>query len=317
MKTETSIINQPDGSIAKCVLMIEPVSFGYNRQTAVNNFFQKESDISPEIIQRDALEEFQAMTAQLRANGIEVIVIKDTLHPHKPDSIFPNNWVSFHEGGLVVIYPMFAANRRLERRIEILDIIETHGKIINNVNNISVWEEDKRFLEGTGSLVLDRKNGIAYASLSGRTDQSAVEQYCRIYNYEPILFTARHTVNGKRKNVYHTNVMMCVADKFAIICLTSIDDPAERTTVTEYLTRTGKEIIEISEEQMHCFAGNMLQLQNDSGKRFLVMSQSAHDSLTGNQIDKLKSFNELITCSIPTIEQVGGGSVRCMMAEIL
>lgn len=316
MKTETSPSNQPDSSIAKCVLMIEPAAFGYNRQTAVNNFFQKEPDISPEDIQRDALEEFQAMTAKLRANGIEIISIKDTLHPHKPDAIFPNNWVSFHEGGLVVIYPMFAHNRRLERRLEILEAIEQQGKILDNVDNISVWEEDKRFLEGSGSLVLDRKNGIAYAALSGRTDQSAVEQYCRIYNYEPILFTAHHTVNGKRKNVYHTNVMMCIADKFAVVCLTSIDDPTERKIVTEYLTRSGKEIIEISEEQMHHFAGNMLQLQNDSGKHFLVMSQSAHESLTVSQIDKLKSFNELIICPIPTIEQVGGGSVRCMMAEI-
>jgi hypothetical protein len=316
METKTLPSNQPDDSIAKCVLMIEPASFGYNRQTAVNNFFQKEPNISPENIQQDALEEFQAMTAQLRANGIEVIVIKDTLHPHKPDAIFPNNWLSFHEGGLVVIYPMFAQNRRLERRLEILEAIEQQGKILNNVDNISLWEEDKRFLEGSGSLVLDRKNGIAYAALSGRTDQSAVEQYCRIYNYEPILFTARHTVNGKRKNVYHTNVMMCITDKFAVICLDSIDDPAERKTVTEYITRSGKEIIEISEEQMHHFAGNMLQLQNDSGKHFLVMSQSAHESLTVSQIDKLKSFNELITCPIPTIEQIGGGSVRCMMAEI-
>jgi Uncharacterized protein conserved in bacteria containing a pentein-type domain len=316
METKTSPSNQPDSSIAKCVLMIEPASFGYNRQTAVNNFFQKEPNISPEDIQGDALEEFQTMTAQLRANGIEVITVKDTPHPHKPDAIFPNNWVSFHEDGLAIIYPMFAPNRRLERRLEILEAIEQQGKILNNVDNISSWEEEKRFLEGTGSLVLDRKNGIAYTSLSERTDQSAVEQYCRIYNYEPMLFTARHTVDGKRKNVYHTNVMMCIADKFTIICLTSIDDPAERKIVTEYLIRSGKEIIDISEEQMHHFAGNMLQLQNDSGKRFLVMSQSAYDSLNINQIDKLKSFNELIICSIPTIEQVGGGSVRCMIAEI-
>jgi hypothetical protein len=296
--------------------MVEPVAFGFNDQTAVNNYFQQRDYDRNIDIQNLALDEFDKMVVGLRANGVNVLVVKDTEQPHTPDSIFPNNWISFHEGGQAVLYPMFAKNRRNERRNDIIQRIEAEGTIINNVDDFTFWEEQNLFLEGTGSMVFDRINKIAYAALSERTDKSVFLQFCKIFDFEPVYFSANQSVGGKRLPVYHTNVMMCVATEFAVICSDCIDNKKEREKVIRSQEKTGKKIIFISEDQMHSFAGNMLQVENREGKLFLVMSQSAFDSLNEQQIKQLEFYNELIVVSIPTIEKVGGGSVRCMMAEV-
>jgi len=299
------------------LLMIEPIAFGFNTQTAVNNYFQQRDSVSESDVQQLALSEFSGMVEKLRANGINVIVVKDTEQPHKPDSIFPNNWISFHEGGQVILYPMFAENRRKERRMDIIQEIENQGKVINNVDDFTFWEEQNLFLEGTGSMVLDRINSIAYAALSERTDKTVFLQFCTSFGYKPVYFHAFHSVGDNHHlPVYHTNVMMCLADKYVLICTNSIDDDKELEYLYDVLEKSGKEIIPISREQMHSFAGNMLQVENGDGKKILVMSQSAFDSLHEHQIDQLKAYNELLVIPIPTIEKVGGGSVRCMMAEV-
>lgn len=302
--------------VAKTVLMIEPVHFGYNPETAVNNYFQKASGNQPDDLQHRALQEYLAMVEKLRAHGIEVISVKDTAFPHTPDSIFPNNWISFHEDGQIVFYPMFAPNRRLERRPDIAGILELHGHKCSNIDDFSFWEEENRFLEGTGSMILDRGNKIAYAAISERTDKSLFLQFCSTFGYTPVSFTANQSVGNERKAIYHTNVMLCVADQYAVICAESIDDGDERKMVLDCLVNSGKSLIEITENQMYHFAGNMLQLQNGEGVRFLVMSQSAFDVLTESQRERLCAFNACIVCAIPSIESAGGGSVRCMMAEV-
>lgn len=298
------------------ILMIEPVAFGFNHQTAVNNYFQQKDFVVEGDVQGLALEEFKGMVDKLRENGINVLVVTDTLEPHTPDSIFPNNWISFHEGGQVVLYPMFAENRRSERRKDIIQLIEDKGSIINNVDDFAFWEEQNLFLEGTGSMTFDRVNKIAYAALSERTNKSLFLQFCSIFDFKPVCFSANQSVAGKRLPVYHTNVMMSVADRYAVVCIKCIDNEFERKAVVHSLKKTGKEIIAISEHQMHCFAGNVLQVENKEGNLFLVMSQSAFDSLDNHQIERLKSYNELIIIPIPTIEKVGGGSVRCMLTEV-
>lgn len=298
------------------ILMVEPVAFGFNDQTAVNNYFQQKGNDSEADIQLQALEEFNEMVSLLRAKGVNVLVVKDTTAPNTPDSIFPNNWISFHEGGQAVLYPMFAENRRKERREDILEFITKNGVEINNIDDFTFWEEQNLYLEGTGSMILDRINKIAYAALSERTDKAVFLQFCSSFEYKPVYFHANQPVNGKRLPVYHTNVMMTVADDYAVICLDAIDNPTERNMVLNALEDSGKDIIPITEHQMNCYAGNMLQVKNTGGKKFLVLSQSAYDSLTRKQIEELTTYNELIVISIPTIEQVGGGSVRCMMAEV-
>lgn len=298
------------------LLMIEPVAFGFNYQTAVNNYFQQKMYVPESAIQELAIAEFNAMVKQLRTNGLDVLVVKDTIEPHTPDSIFPNNWVSFHEGGRVVLYPMFAENRRNERRDSILHVIENKKHLITGVMDYSPFELQQLFLEGTGSLILDRVNQIAYAALSERTDKSLLLQFCHDFGYSAVHFTANQSVGDGRLPIYHTNVMMCVADRYAAICLDSIDKEEERNAVVDSLLKTDKEIIVISEDQMHNFAGNMLQVENSDGKRFLVMSQTAYDSLHEDQIEHLSSYNDFIVVAIPTIERVGGGSARCMLAEV-
>lgn len=302
--------------VTHTILMIEPVAFGFNDQTAVNNYFQQKGNDSEADIQLQALEEFKEMVSLLRAKGVNVLVVKDTITPHTPDSIFPNNWISFHEGGQAVLYPMFAENRRKERREDILEFITKNGSEINNVDDFTFWEEQNQFLEGTGSMILDRTNKIAYAALSERTNKTVFLQFCSSFEYKPVYFHANQLVNGKRMPVYHTNVMLTVADDYAVICLDAIDNPTERNMVLNALEDSGKDIIPITEHQMNCYAGNMLQVKNTDGKKYLVLSQSAYDTLTPKQFDELSSYNELIIVSIPTIEQVGGGSVRCMMAEV-
>jgi hypothetical protein len=296
--------------------MIEPLVFGYNNQTAVNNYFQQKNIDNQVDVQQLALAEFKGMVDILRAKGIQVLVVKDTLEPHTPDSIFPNNWISFHKGGQVVLYPMFAENRRNERRIDILQLIESKGFVINNMVDFTFWEEQNLFLEGTGSMIFDRVHSIAYAALSERTDKAVFLQFCKVFGFEPVLFSAFQTIGEKRLPIYHTNVMMSVGDNYAVVCTDCIDDNNERMALINLLETTGKEIIPITEHQMHCFAGNMLQVENTEGNRFLVMSRSAYNALNKHQIEQLTALNELIVIDIPTIEKIGGGSVRCMMAEI-
>ncbi|WP_333661637.1 citrulline utilization hydrolase CtlX [Chishuiella changwenlii] len=298
------------------ILMVEPTAFYYNPETAVNNYFQTETSASQEEIQQQALEEFNGMVSALRSKGVNVITIKDTLTPHTPDSIFPNNWISFHSDGNVVLYPMFAKNRRDERREEdVLGLLEEKGFLINDVIDFTSAEEDDIFLEGTGSIILDRENELAFACISQRTDEELLIEFCEELEYTPVVFTANQTVDGQRKPIYHTNVMMCIADKYAIVCLDSIDDKKEKKNVCEYLLESGKEIIPITEAQMHQFAGNMLQV-GGLGQSYLVMSQTAYNSLTEDQKSKIENYNPILPVKIDLIEKLGGGSARCMMAEV-
>ena len=292
------------------ILMIRPVNFLFNRQTAINNAFQVESGDNE--VQQKALKEFDEFVEKLQTKKIDVIVINDTPEPHTPDSIFPNNWISFHDDGTVVLYPMFAENRRLERKPNVIEHIQSKFAVSNKID-LSKYEEQKRFLEGTGSIVLDRNKRIAYACISPRTDEKIYREFCRMMNYEPVLF---HAVDKNACAIYHTNVMMCVGDRFVVICLDCITDKTELTTVTQTINRSGKELIDISIYQMNHFAGNMLQVNNEEGKKYLVMSTQAYDILTSEQISKLENYNEIIHSSLNTIEKNGGGSARCMMAEV-
>jgi hypothetical protein len=298
------------------ILMIEPVSFGFNEQTAANNYFQQKDNTSHTDVQAKALAEFKLMVEILRRKGLGIVVVQDTPKPHTPDSIFPNNWVSFHHDGRVALYPMYAENRRAERRNDILTLLAHKGFQISNMIDYSAFEKQNRFLEGTGSMILDHVNQVAYAALSERTDKALFLQFCKDFDFEPVYFNANQTVHGKRLSIYHTNVMMCIGDRYAVVCLDTIDNKDERRAVVRSFTKTGKEIVEISENQMQCFACNMLQVENKEGKLFLAMSQSAFDSLSEQQIKQLVSYNELVPIAIPTIERYGGGSVRCMMAEV-
>jgi len=290
--------------------MIRPVDFKFNEQTAGNNKFQVSS--AERDVQAQALNEFDSFVALLRKNDVDITVVEDTLHPETPDSIFPNNWVSFHEDGSVYLYPMFSENRRLERRNEIIEGLKDKFEV-NHVSDLSFFEMQHAFLEGTGSMVLDRVNKIAYACLSVRTDEEVLNNFCMLTGYEPVSFQA---VDGANFPIYHTNVMMCVGDAFAVICLDSIPDKEERLAVTLSLTSSGKEIIDISLDQMNHFAGNMLQVVNKSGESLLVMSEQAYLSLTDEQIVKLERYSRTVYSPLYVIEQNGGGSARCMLAEI-
>lgn len=299
------------------VLMIRPVAFRMNEQTAVNNYYQKVLDnLLPESVNAKAQQEFDAFAEKLKAVGVNVVVVEDTVNPDTPDSIFPNNWVSFHENGDVALYPMFAENRRSERREDILDMLEDKGFAIENIVDYTSAEEDGFFLEGTGSIVLDRVNRKAYCALSPRADEELFIEFCEDFEYTPVIFEAYQTVGGERKHIYHTNVMMCIGDTFAVICGDCIDDKKERKMVLSNLKEDGKEIILITEEQLNNFAGNMLQVEGSDGKTYLIMSASAHQALTKEQIAKIEKHTEILSSSLDTIEVCGGGSARCMMAEV-
>ena len=299
---------------ASTVLMVEPIAFGYNAQTAENNYFQVEQKDAD--IQTKALEEFNNFADKLKSKGINVISVKDTLEPHSPDSIFPNNWVSFHNDGKVVLYPMFAPNRRVERRTDILETLKVKGFEITEIEDLSHFENQQKFLEGTGSMIFDHDHKIAYGSVSLRLDEELFRQFCQKFGFRPVVFHSYQNAGGERLPIYHTNVMMCVADKFVVICLECIDDELEREKVQEVIKSTQKEIIEISEDQMQQFAGNMLQVQNEAGEKFLVMSESAYRSLTAQQISAIEKYCEIIYSDLNTIETNGGGSARCMLAEV-
>ncbi|MDN3605549.1 citrulline utilization hydrolase CtlX [Kaistella yonginensis] len=299
---------------ANTVLMVEPIAFGYNSQTAENNYFQveqKETDI-----QEKALAEFNNFVGKLRNKGVQVITVKDTLNPHSPDSIFPNNWVSFHEDGKVALYPMFAPNRRVERRTDILDTVQNAGFKITEIQDLSSAEKEDKFLEGTGSMIFDHDYKVAYGSVSLRLDEKLFLDFCEKFDFQPVVFHSYQNVGNQRLPIYHTNVMMCVAKQFVVICLDCIDDEMEREKVQEVIKSTNKEVIEISEDQMQQFAGNMLQVQNQEGTPFLVMSETAYKSLTTKQIEKIESYCEIIYADLNTIEVNGGGSARCMLAEV-
>lgn len=301
--------------ITDTVFMVRPLRFRLNEQTAVNNYYQ---DAKIQIIDQNnkAQEEFDAFAKALQDKGVNVITVNDDDKHDTPDSIFPNNWISTHESGDVVLYPMYAENRRLERRPEVLDTLEEHGFVIHNIIDYTSAEDEGFFLEGTGSLLLDRANRIAYCSLSPRADEELMIEFCEDLEYTPVLFTAYQSVGEERKAIYHTNVMMALGERFAVICLDCIDNKQERKNVIQHLKDSGKEIITITEAQVASFAGNMMQVINNQDERLLLMSDQAYRSLSTEQIEKLEKYSEILHPDITTIETLGGGSVRCMMAEV-
>tara|TARA_R110001592_G_scaffold322008_3_gene600855 strand:- start:809 stop:1696 length:888 start_codon:yes stop_codon:yes gene_type:complete len=288
-----------------------------NEQTAVNNYYQKTlKELLPATVNQKAQQEFDAFAEKLRNFGVNVVVVSDTNEFDTPDSIFPNNWISFHEEGIVALYPMFAENRRLERREDVLVELEKNGFLIENIIDYTSAEEEQVFLEGTGSMILDRENKKAYCALSPRADEDLFIEFCEEFEYTPVVFTSYQTVENKREAIYHTNVMMCVAETFAVICLSSIDDKSERKNILKHLKEDKKQVIDITEEQVNNFAGNMLQVKGANDELFLVMSQAAHDCLTQSQKSQINRHCKIISSSLATIEACGGGSARCMMAEV-
>ena len=302
--------------ITDTILMIRPVAFRMNEQTAVNNYFQEDIKLENAKVNEKAQQEFDAFVEKLRNVGVNVIVEDDKLELDTPDSIFPNNWVTFHENGDIALYPLFAKNRRKERREDVIERIEKEGFKIKNVVDYTDAENEGVYLESTGSLILDRVNQKAYCALSPRADEQLLIEFCEDFEFTPVIFTANQTVDGKRAAIYHTNVMMCLAENFSVICLETIDDAKEKKNVVQHLKDDGKEIIAITEAQMHNFAGNMLQVRGANDKKYLVMSAAAHKSLTEDQVSAIEKHCEILSTDLTTIETCGGGSARCMMAEI-
>jgi len=299
------------------ILMVRPTNIRANEQTAINNHYQKEiHDVTLLALQLKAEKEFDVFVEKLRNVGINVIVFEPKDGLDTPDAHFPNNWISFHENGIVGLYPMFAENRRTERREDVLFKLEDEGFLINHIMDYRTAEDEGMFLEGTGALLLDRVNRKAYCALSNRADEELFIEFCEDFEFTPIIFTANQTVDGKREPIYHTNVMMCLGETFAVICLASIDDAKERKNVIKHLKEDGKEIIDITEAQVAKFAGNMLQVKGFDDKPYLIMSQSANNSLTQDQIKRLEKHAKILSSSLSIIEACGGGSARCMMAEV-
>ena len=292
------------------ILMIQPISFGFNEETASNNYFQQKKNIDD--AQSKALGEFNAFVDVLRAHQIDVTVIQDTPEPQTPDSIFPNNWISFHEGGKIVLYPMFAKNRRKERKKSVIDLVSKKFNIHDQID-LTHFENVGRYMEGTGSMVLDRNNKIAYACISERTDPEILNAFCNEFGYTPFLFNA---TDRNDKLIYHTNVMMCMADNYVVVCMDSVKNENEKKLLKESFVKTHKEVVEIDFDQMDHFCGNMLQINSINGEKFLVMSSQAYNHLIQEQIKTLTAFNPIIHSPINTIETLGGGSARCMMAEV-
>ncbi|WP_020527132.1 citrulline utilization hydrolase CtlX [Flexithrix dorotheae] len=295
------------------IMMVRPSSFGVNQQTAETNAFQKTiPKLDDDEIRDKAIQEFDHMVQTLKANGIKVAVIFDSKEPEKPDAIFPNNWVTFQEDGTVVLFPMCAPNRRFERRRSILDLIGSQFEILNEVD-LSHYEEDNIFLEGTGSMVLDKANKICYACISERTYPELLKEYCEKFSYKPVIFEA---LDEQDFPIYHTNVMLSVADKFVVVCLDSVKNPEEKENLVSHFKSTNKEIINISFSQMKSLAGNVIELENDKGENILVMSEQARQSFREEQLQIINKFAKIVAVPIPTIERIGGGGTRCMIAEI-
>ena len=303
-------------TITNHVLMVRPAQFRMNEQTAVNNYFQNRVNLTDEEVLQEALSAFDAFVTELRKHGVKVLVIQDDEGADTPDAIYPNNWMSVHADHSMVLYPMFAENRRLERRSDIVEVLQAAGCDIKRVVDLSSAEASGRFMEGTGSLVLDRTNRIAYCALSPRADESLLQEFCDLMGYHAVAFTAMQTVGSERARIYHTNVMMCIAETFAVVCLECIDDPTERKALELSIINSGKQIIAISEEQVSKFAGNMLQVVGTDEQRFLVMSDAAYSSLTSEQLAIINDQCGIIHSSLAVIEACGGGSARCMLAEI-
>lgn len=299
------------------ILMVRPAEFDYNAETAVNNYYQKAPETGErEGIRERAQREFDGVVEILSKKGIRVIAVDSILGAGTPDAVFPNNWITTHQDGRVTLYSMFAENRRRERRMDIVQKLAEEGYEVGDVIDYTAGEAEGRFLEGTGVMILDRVNRRVYCSLSERASEEVLGRFGEEFDYTPVKFTSYQSVGGKRMPIYHTNVMMALGSHMAVICLDSIDDEKERVHVVATLTGDGKRIVEITEDQVENFAGNMLEVEDEAGKLYLVMSRSAYDSLRREQIEAIERSNEIITVEIPTIEKYGGGSIRCMMAEV-
>ena len=301
--------------ITNTVLMVRPVRFRMNEQTVVNNYFQEEMDLKNEEINRQAQQEFDVLVEKLRTVGVKVIVVDDIYEQNTPDSVFPNNWITFHQNGDVAIYPMFAENRRRERREDILDKVEAEGFDIENVYDYTDAEKENIFLEGTGAMILDRVNRKAYCALSPRADEELFIEFCEDFEYTPVIFKAYQQVNNEQLPIYHTNVMMALGVDFAVVCLDTITDKSERKNLLHHLKEDKKEVINITPEQMCQYAGNMLQVQGKNST-YLVMSDAAYNALTPQQIQTIEKHTQILHSNLETIETCGGGSARCMMAEV-
>jgi hypothetical protein len=303
-----------ESQLASAVLMIRPARFESNPMTAASNVFQGRNDASPDEQQALALDEFDALVDALRESGVDVVVVQDTQQPHTPDSIFPNNWVSFHSDGRVVLYPMEAENRRTERRRDIIEKLDNeHGYQVTEIVDLSVHEHSGHYLEGTGSMVLDRSNRVAYACLSTRTQLDPLGDFAQRMDYEVVAFEA---VDRNGVAIYHTNVLMNVGEVLAVICAAAIADSSQREAVLTRLTETGHEIIDLSFDQLDAFAGNMLELRSKDGDRVVALSSQAWKSLTKQQREALQANGKIVHSPIDNIESSAGGSVRCMLAEI-
>ncbi len=299
--------------ITNTILMVRPAHFGFNAETAANNAFQtRNMALSGNEVAEKARQEFDALVAKLRSVGVDVIVIEDTDAPVKIDAIFPNNWFSTHENGTIITYPMFAPIRRLERREDVIELL-TERFQYNHRIHLENSEADDQFLEGTGSIIMDRTNQVTYACRSIRTHEGLFDQFCKEMDTEEVMFDA---VDESGVPIYHTNVMMAIGETFCVICLDSIKDEVQRANVVSKLKQTNKDIVDISFEQMNSFAGNMLQVRGENEQTYLVLSEQAFNSLTKQQIEQLESHTNLLHSPINTIEKSGGGSVRCMIAEI-
>ncbi|MCR9014014.1 citrulline utilization hydrolase CtlX [Aquiflexum gelatinilyticum] len=298
------------------ILMVRPANFGFNAETAENNFYQQKDDRNSTEINTLARQEFDAFVGLLEEKGIDVLVVEDTDLPKKTDAVFPNNWFSTHQDGRLVLYPMFSPTRRLERRKDIIEILIKKGFRISEIVDLTFFEQDNQFLEGTGSLILDRINKVAYACRSQRTHQIPLGYFGKLMGFEIVDFDSTQVINGAVSPIYHTNVMMHIGTEISVVCLDSIPLASEKLKVQQYLEKTGKKMIPITAKQKFQFAGNMLEIRNNKGDKFTVMSDSAFQSLGDVQINTIRRYSEIIIPKIPTIEKIGGGSVRCMMAEI-
>ncbi len=299
-------------------MMIKPSNFNYNEQTSINNHYQKNHKIYDLTeIQKNVAVEFNDFVNKLKKNNIDVNIFNDNNSLFTPDSIFPNNWISFHENKTIILYPMFAKNRRLERRVDIIEKLRVKYNVEKfNLIDLSVYEKDYKYLEGTGSMILDRHNKIIYSSLSERTNKTLLDKVSSILDYELLVFKSFQTVKEKKFPIYHTNVMMSLGDTFAIICDSLIINSKERNSVMNSLRNSGKEIILLNENQINSFAGNMILLKNKKNANFLIMSNSAYNSLSSHQIDNIQSHVKIIKSNLSTIEYYGGGGARCMITEL-
>ena len=296
------------------ILMVRPANFAFNEETAANNAFQsRDQRLTPDEMSRNAIREFDGFVQKLRDAGVDVIVAQDSAQPVKPDAVFPNNWVSFHEDGTIITYPMFAPTRRLERQEAVVNTVLQAGFQTNKQLHFESNESASRFLEGTGSIIFDHPHQLAYACISPRTDAQLLDELCQAIGYQPVVF---HAVDAAGQDIYHTNVMMAMGETFVVICLDSIRDAQERAMVEKQLQDSSKTIVDISLEQMNSFAGNMLQVRNDREETLLVMSEQAYRALTPAQVDTLEQHTRLLYADLTTIETYGGGSARCMMAEV-